>query len=79
MLISKLTAQFAAIATVAAPSIVIVRSDDNPTHSNALGSQAAWDVRIDLPLPIECPPRVEESAMFLSRKDYVRSFTRWAR
>jgi len=41
MLISKLTAQFAAIATVAAPSIVIVRSDDNPTLSNALGSQAA--------------------------------------
>ena len=41
ILISELTAQVAAIATVAPPSVVIVRSDDNPMHSNTPGSQTA--------------------------------------
>jgi hypothetical protein len=74
MLIDKLPAQLRCVLTAAAPSVVVRRSDDNPMHSNAPASKSARNIRIDLPLPLKCPPRVEKSAILLICKRYKLKF-----
>jgi hypothetical protein len=74
MLIGKLTAQFGGVFAAATPSVIVSRPDANSMHSNSPAPESPRNKGIDLPLPLERPPRVEESAICLVRERHELKF-----
>src|SRR4051794_884306 len=76
VLFSELAPQGRRILTILPPLMVVVRPKQNANHTRFFPSQRPGDVGVDLLLPGEGSPRVEEAAVILSlERDQLKPFS----
>src|SRR4051794_24653009 len=77
VLFSELATQGRRILTILSPLIVVVRPKEDANHTRFFPSQRPCNIGVDLLLPGEGSPRVEEAAVIFSlKRDQLKPFSR---